>query len=313
MYSVAIILPFTLFTDLQRFLVLVLQSQASSMDRTPSALLALPNELIDAFFQHVDDQSDTNRREDLASCSIVCRRWLPLARPYLFRSISVSPALARNKPLQHLFELLQASPSIASCIIHLTIFGFHKFDQITVEHIYTFLSLLPRLKRLSVHNAIVASNPTALPHETFALETLELTGVHCLGDYVYESLAHLLRVFSAIGSLKLSSVLCSLYSEDARPMTHTELVHPIISMLSIENCDLDLWLFWQRWQNHHLTLDPGMPMLRGIDVRFLPSSPNARDIVATISQFSSNLRTMQLRIYAHPPWNEDMSRCKVLN
>ncbi|KAI0704667.1 hypothetical protein C8Q76DRAFT_631368, partial [Earliella scabrosa] len=60
--------------------------------------LSLPVELLDAVFSNLESAADA-----LQACTLVCRSWLALCRPYLFRTVVCRP----TQPSLSITELIQ--------------------------------------------------------------------------------------------------------------------------------------------------------------------------------------------------------------
>ena len=156
----------------------------------------------------------------LASCSLVCSRWLPSSRRHLFRDITVKPARQLNPaPLEGLLQILQGSGEVYShwaigpCIKRLFFDG-SIWDRRSIIPNLTcsltllcaFLSILPQLTSLRVKDLFMPddfveeSNTRQSGRPGFELQELVVSGCDGPGHSPHHLLA-LLCTFSRIGSL----------------------------------------------------------------------------------------------------------------
>ena len=157
-------------------------------------------------------------KPSLASCSLVCSRWLPTSRRHLFQDITIKPSIHLHPdPLADFLDVLERSGgnniewAISPCIMKMTFDG-SDWDRCSVltcplDLLCALLSKLPQLASLSVKSLVILDEPTStLPKERrqitgFKLDELVVDGC---STRAYDDPRHLLALlsrFSAIHSL----------------------------------------------------------------------------------------------------------------
>ncbi|KAI0343259.1 hypothetical protein BDW22DRAFT_1262939 [Trametopsis cervina] len=214
-----------------------------------AAISLWPDELLDAVFRTVDYKT-FDGCVLLRTCSLVCRRWRPLAQHYTFRYLCLRLIL-KDRSLTAFYRFLNASPHICSHVRDLAIlsWNFRIILTIDLRFLRRLLLLLPRLESFSLDNYRLECNgqlpnspfPTTVdPRQLFSTEiTHDITAT---GLPFYDGFLALLRLFPAVDVLKLGSIrparLASILDED---ITHGA-PYPPIKRLAVEvTSDLGFW------------------------------------------------------------------------
>ncbi|KAI0343223.1 hypothetical protein BDW22DRAFT_1252711 [Trametopsis cervina] len=104
----------------------------------------IPSELIQAILLQVDGPK---HKDFLASCTLVCKRWLPLARSLLFTDITLR--VGKSEEVQFC-ELARLDPNIALSIRDVHLRALNQPDPVPLSHLQEILCVLPRLKSLQI-------------------------------------------------------------------------------------------------------------------------------------------------------------------
>ncbi|KAI0346594.1 hypothetical protein BDW22DRAFT_781288 [Trametopsis cervina] len=104
----------------------------------------IPNEIIHIILLQVDD---SGWKDCLASCTLVCKRWLPLARGPLFCSISLQVGHSREVQF---CETARQTPSIAQSVRDLFLSAAGPVSSVPLSNLREILCVLPRLRSLHI-------------------------------------------------------------------------------------------------------------------------------------------------------------------
>ncbi|GJE87474.1 F-box protein [Phanerochaete sordida] len=268
----------------------------------------LPVELISLILGEAD-------KPTLAECTLVCRSWLELSRPFLFESIVYRPHYPRYPqqygdvphPLEGLADFMISRPDIGIRVRHLSLsLEKAKWTLLTVEDragvvalepcrwqtLVALLHQLPRLRTLDLENFLL--EPLGPPHDArplsaeprfAALEALTFsrqcraqdTG-GCLGDVL-----HLLSLFARVDRLALGAFF-------SPPADHAALaarIHTDVRALAVHA--------------HASPLLAGLPALPGwahLERLALPLLPPA-DVphaLRLVNAARAHLRAVELRV-----------------
>ena len=188
----------------------------------------------------------------LASCSLVCSRWLPHTRKHLFHDVTVKPAVNVNSnSLTDFFHILRGSGeahpewAIGPCISKLTLDGSLRWVPelgptltCTLSFLHGLLSQLPRLASLCTVSLLMpddlAKNPGAEQAECLAFKLEELAVRFCTAPG-HPDLHHLLAficMFSSIDSLSVMRWGCFM-DDSVSAFSSSALSPPIIRSLRV--------------------------------------------------------------------------------
>ncbi|PIL23385.1 hypothetical protein GSI_14696 [Ganoderma sinense ZZ0214-1] len=159
----------------------------------------------------------------LASCSLVCSRWLPPTRKHLFREITLKPTMRLNPtPFESFLRTLEIAEetnpewAIGSCIEKLTIDGSVWKGRLTPSPMLTcslsflrrLLSKLPQLASLRAKLLLMPNDIVERPYadqaalNNFKLDKLVVVDCTAKGHDPHHLLA-LISMFSSIDSLSI--------------------------------------------------------------------------------------------------------------
>ncbi|KAE9398858.1 hypothetical protein BT96DRAFT_920477 [Gymnopus androsaceus JB14] len=104
-------------------------------------MTVLPTELVETI---IDRLADSKSKQDLRSCSLVCKRWLPRSRTWIFRSISACPKspIIDLKSFLDAIHNVQSSPHLSSLVREIKVDCCHvpeltriTFNTLNLEHL----------------------------------------------------------------------------------------------------------------------------------------------------------------------------------
>lgn len=244
------------------------------VDDFGSAILRLPQELVDHIVDHLHDDPLT-----LNSCSLVCHAWLPTSRLHLFSKISlkVTPAAGHPTPSElckRLHCLLTSSPTIICFIRELEVLegsplggqaapqaalgGTRSTSWVTTERTFPhLLRMLTHLKRLefgaqstTLHWAMLPPTLQNAIHHVFTLRSLTFVRLKSWSFTHFDDLAGLLACSPNLQGLALASVCVSgepgapgapadTHHQDATFNEESPVMRPEHGAIASESCRLE--------------------------------------------------------------------------
>ncbi|KAH9895734.1 hypothetical protein C8Q73DRAFT_835209 [Cubamyces lactineus] len=159
-------------------------------------------------------------RPTLLSCSLVCRSWLPVARAVIFESLKVVTTASGRLDAFTLFlaRCRDVCPLVRdltlSCKPEARAEDSNAPDRISWSHLRTVISMLPRLRSLTLDGISIARStsecldidPAARP----IIQSLRMMGSQ-LYDMNLSSALSIVRIFSKVDSLSLGGTWRKVY------------------------------------------------------------------------------------------------------
>lgn len=193
-------------------------------------------------------------KRDLASCTLVSRRWCNIARPYLFQDVRLT---LENKNLEQIYDHFVSNPLLSGSVkqLHLSRFDrcprspfvtrdgalidFDPCSKLNVLLLVTTLRLFPKLRHLRLVDIFfphLSTRDTTFLQETHAdaeklsVEVLEVVFNISFLDYSARQ-RHLLACFASVGRLLVRG---RGHWGDG-PVDHEELCVPRVRALQLED------------------------------------------------------------------------------
>ena len=242
----------------------------------------LPPELTDQVISFIGEDKKTQ-----ASCSLVCRAWLPRSRSYLFRTIEL-PNFSVSKFLDFILACKsKGDTSLISPARHvrsLCFTGQPPGTSLNVEILPRILHLLPRIDRISITKSSLIGCHEKLDAAGIRLKELTITETS-VASGTPQAFLQLLSILTQVDILSISSLAWDIIPADLVDASHPDFPsHLEVSCLTLINYGLYLFFpgittLMQRIRSIHTLSDVRLQCNNARDVAAVGAFLSHPDIV----------------------------------